>query len=126
MSNENVEKNESMFEPIKNDESRVDALKHNKEKLEGLGLDRTETCCPSSLASDDGTVYCDTGDLIDDLLGMPRCTPEEKAARRERSRKFRERLTELERENQEWQKFRRKYLLEAEERARRDYEALKS
>ena len=30
MSNENVEKNESMFEPIKNDESRVDALKHNK------------------------------------------------------------------------------------------------
>lgn len=64
-------------------------------------------------------------DLLDDVLGNPRKTREEKEAYLKRVEKRREVLENLEKENYEWQMFRRPYLLEAEERAKRDWEARK-
>ena len=68
---------------------------------------------------------CDTMDLIDEILGFPKKTPEEKVEYLKRVEERRQRLIELERENQEWQEFKRPYLLEAEQRAARDYEEYK-
>ena len=67
----------------------------------------------------------DAIDLIDEILGIPKKTPEEKKAYLEEVKQRREKLEELTKEIYEWQMFRRPYLLEAEERAKRDWEARK-
>ena len=64
----------------------------------------------------------DTADIISDLFGDPRMTDEEKAAYRAELKSRKEKLMKLEQENAEWQKFRRVRLLEAEKKAREDWE----
>ena len=68
----------------------------------------------------------DTMDVIDEILGNPKKTPEEKEAYLKKSEDRRQRLIDLERENQEWQEFKRPYIEDALEKARSDYEALKA
>lgn len=73
----------------------------------------------------DETTYVDTLDLIDKITGHPVRTTEEKKKYLEDVKKRKEELHKLEEKGREWQMHRRGYLLEAEERAKRDWEARK-
>lgn len=74
----------------------------------------------------DETAYGDALDLIDKITGHPARTPEEKRKYLEDVKKRKEELRKLEEKGREWQMHRREYLLEAEEKAKKDWEEKKN